>query len=111
MYGVHAFDVVVRDETESLAIELKFLRNPKRGNAKANGELQRFLGQCLLATLAHRHVIGLCVAEEKALDWTATSGIDTFTVTATANKPDSGGGKHGTAAIEEKINLIIRKVA
>ena len=74
MYGVHAFDVVAHDEDESLAIELKFLRNPKKGNAKANGEFQRFLGQCLLATLAHRYVIGLCVAENRALsDWTGPS--------------------------------------
>ena len=108
---MHAFDVVVCDDTESLAIELKFLRNPKRGNAKANGDLQRFLGQCLLATLAHCHVIGLCVAEEKALDWTAASGIDVFTVTAASDKPGSGGGAHGKDAMDKKINLIIRKVA
>jgi len=110
MYGVHAFDVVARDENESLAIELKFLRNPKKGNSKANGEFQRFLGQCLLATLSHQHVIGLCVAENRALDWNKHPGVDTFDVAPISQgKISTAGTAQTTMLANKEIKLIIRE--
>jgi hypothetical protein len=111
MYGRHAFDVVARDKDESLAIELKFLRNPKKGNAKANGEFQRFLGQCLLATLAHRHVIGVCVAENRALDWTGPTGVNTFIVAPVVqNKTSITKSVLSTMPGDKEIKLIIKMV-
>ena len=111
MYGRHAVDVVAHDEDESLAIELKFLRNPKKGNAKANGEFQRFLGQSLLATLAHRHVIGLCVAENKALDWTGPTGVNTFIVAPVAHgKTSTAETIQATMLVNKEIKLIIKRV-
>jgi hypothetical protein len=55
----HTFDLVAKDRSHTLAIELKLV--VARGDRMPNGEVQRFLGQCSLAATKHRAVIGLCV--------------------------------------------------
>jgi hypothetical protein len=76
LYGTHCFDVVMKAGNETLALEIKLLRASGRGNARKNGEFQRFVGQCLLASLVHTRVVGFCVADESALDWDATRELD-----------------------------------
>ena len=112
MYGRHAVDVVAHDEDEYFGDRTeRFLRNPKKGNAKANGEFQRFLGQSLLATLAHRHVIGLCVAENKALDWTGPTGVNTLIVAPVAHgKTSTAETIQATMLVNKEIKLIIKRV-
>ena len=78
LYGTHCFHVVVASEDETLALEVKLLRSSNRGKAKANGSFQRFVGQCLLAGLIHKRVVGFCVAEEGALDWAAQRDMQAF---------------------------------
>lgn len=53
------FDLVAIDRSsQRLAVEVKWLSvSPSRG---PNGELQRFIGQCVLATATHAAVIGIC---------------------------------------------------
>jgi len=55
----HTFDLVARDrEGGTLALEVKWLSlESGRG---PNGEFQRFVGQCALATARHAVVIGVC---------------------------------------------------
>jgi hypothetical protein len=55
----HTFDLVAKDHSDTLAVELKLV--VARGNRMPNGEVQRFLGQCSLAATKHTVVIGLCV--------------------------------------------------
>jgi len=68
LYGLHCFDVVIGNQGDSLAVELKLLRRTGRGNRRANNEVQRLLGQCMIARLVHSRVVGFCVAEEGAID-------------------------------------------
>ena len=53
------FDLVAVDRSNgSLAVEVKWLSlSPAKG---PNGELQRFIGQCVLAAAANDVVIGVC---------------------------------------------------
>ena len=59
MFGTrNTFDLVARDDAgESLALEVKWLT---LGGRNPNGEFQRFIGQCVIATAVHRRVIGVC---------------------------------------------------
>lgn len=75
LYGLHCFDVVVGTPGDSFALEAKLLRRSPRGNRRANDGFQRLIGQCLLARLVHPRAVGLCVAEEGALDLSATSHL------------------------------------
>jgi hypothetical protein len=54
----HNFDIVVndRDRTEALVIEVKAFR----GARSPNSEVQRFIGQLLLARSKHPIVMGIC---------------------------------------------------
>jgi len=52
----HSFDLVARDGSKTLALELKLSR--ARGGRMPNGDVQRFLGQCALAATKHSEVIG-----------------------------------------------------
>ena len=55
----HNFDLVAVDRRGStLAVEVKWLRHS--GGKGPNGEFQRFVGQCTLATAANDVVIGVC---------------------------------------------------
>lgn len=76
LYGLHCFDLVVVKRQDSFALEVKLLRRSRRGNRRANDGFQRLLGQCMLARLVHPRVVGFCVAEEGALDMSATSHLD-----------------------------------
>jgi hypothetical protein len=54
----NTFDLVARDQAgRSLALEVKWLT---LGGRNPNGEFQRFIGQCVIATAVHRRVIGVC---------------------------------------------------
>lgn len=53
----HTFDLVAKDSSRSLALELK-VANAREGRLPS-GEIQRFLGQCSLAAAKHYAVIGL----------------------------------------------------
>lgn len=66
-YGIHCFDLVVGERGNSLAVDVKLFKRAKAGNRRKNGEWQRFIGQCRLARLVHKRVIGFAVAEERAL--------------------------------------------
>lgn len=48
----HTFDLVAKDRSQILAVELKLVG--ARSRRMPNGELQRFLGQCSLAAAAQR---------------------------------------------------------
>ncbi len=76
LYGLHCFDLVVGDPGDSLVLELKLLHRARKGNRKANDGFQRLVGQCTLARLIHSRVVGFCVAEDGALDMSATSLVD-----------------------------------
>jgi hypothetical protein len=55
----HTFDVVGRDaEGGTLAIEIKWIHF--NGGRAPNGEFQRFLGQCAIASARHSVVLGIC---------------------------------------------------
>ena len=54
----HTFDMVARDATLTLAVEIKLVE--ARGGKMPNENIQRFLGQCALAAAKHPHVVGLC---------------------------------------------------
>lgn len=54
----HTFDMVAKDRSKSLAVEIKLV--DARGSRMPNGDIQRFLGQCALAATRHHEVIGLC---------------------------------------------------
>ena len=56
----HTFDAVIKDKIsgKTLVVEAKFIT--ARGGRMPNGEIQRLLGQCLLAKTKHDFVIGLC---------------------------------------------------
>lgn len=53
----HTFDLVAKDDTHTLAVELKMVT--VKGGRMPNGEMQRFLGQCTLAASKHTIVIGV----------------------------------------------------
>lgn len=53
----HTFDLVAKDRSRSLALELK-VANAHKGRLPS-GDIQRFLGQCSLAAARHHAVIGL----------------------------------------------------
>jgi hypothetical protein len=56
----HNFDLLAKDDSNKiLAIEIKFIIFKNEGR-KPNGEIQRFLGQCLLAKTKFDFVIGIC---------------------------------------------------
>jgi hypothetical protein len=55
----HDFDLMARDASgRVLAIEVKLV--DVKGRRMPNGEIQRFIGQCFLASTKHDAVIGLC---------------------------------------------------
>lgn len=54
----HTFDMVARDESKVLAIEIKLVDASR--SRMPNGDIQRFLGQCALAASKYDAVIGLC---------------------------------------------------
>lgn len=88
-FGLHCFDLVVGDQHDSLALELKLLQRPRTGKRKANDGFQRLIGQCTLARLAHPRVVGFCVAEDGALG-------------------ESGTGKHLSALADRGIRIVVR---
>jgi len=73
----HNFDIVVRDRsrTEALVIEVKAFK----GAGSPNGEVQRFIGQLLLARSKHPIVMGICGR------WT-TANMGLFKDTAKVDK-------------------------
>jgi hypothetical protein len=54
----HTFDMVARDKSQTLAVEIKLV--DARWSKMPNVDIQRFLGQCALAASKHDFVIGLC---------------------------------------------------
>jgi hypothetical protein len=72
LYGLHCFDLIVGSPGDSFALEAKLLRRPGLKKKRANDGFQRLIGQCMLARLVHPRVVALCVAEEEALDLSAT---------------------------------------
>jgi hypothetical protein len=82
----HTFDVVAKDICgKTLAVEAKLIT--AKGGRMPNGEIQRLLGQCLLAKTKHNFVIGLCGLKggldprwnndtETVKDWFKRAGID-----------------------------------
>lgn len=77
LYGLHCFDLVVGSPGDSFALEAKLLRRPGLGKKRANDGFQRLIGQCMLARLVHPRVLAFCVAEEQALDLSATVLLET----------------------------------
>jgi hypothetical protein len=75
LYGLHCFDLVVGAPGDSFALEAKLLRRPAHGHKRASDGLQRLIGQCALARLVHAGVVGYCVADDGALDLSATSHL------------------------------------
>lgn len=59
-FGIQSnFDIVAQDtRNRTLIVEIKFVSFGKGRNP--NGEIQRFLGQCLIAATKFDHVIGIC---------------------------------------------------
>ena len=74
----HNFDLAVSDRAGGkLAVEVKFVT--VKGGRMPNGEIQRLLGQCALATSKHEAVIGFCGYRGRLNEkWTG----DTAAVTA-----------------------------
>jgi hypothetical protein len=83
----HTFDAVTKDKIsgKTLVVEAKFITS--RGGRMPNGEIQRLLGQCLLAKTKHDFVIGLCGRKgsldsrwnddtEAVTNWSKRAGID-----------------------------------
>lgn len=57
----HTFDLAARNDSRSETLVLEGKCVAARGGRMPNGEIQRMLGQCALATARHRQVIGLLV--------------------------------------------------
>ena len=82
----HTFDVAAKDISgKTLAVEAKLIA--AKGGRMPNGEIQRLLGQCLLAKTKHDFVIGVCGFKgsldsrwnndtKMVMDWFERTGID-----------------------------------
>jgi hypothetical protein len=59
-FGIkNTFDLVGRDSSgKTFAVEIKLVK--ARSGRMPKGVIQRFIGQCFLATLKHQSVIGIC---------------------------------------------------